>query len=106
MDLVDMIYVVTRKFPDSEKFGLMSQMRRSAVSIPSNVAEGFLRGTTKDYRRFIRMAFASGGELDTQLQITLRQKFISPDEHNSANDLLIEVMKMLNVLQRKLIPNS
>ncbi len=65
MDLVDLIYQVSFNFPHDEKFGLTLQMRRCAVSIPSNVAEGFLRGTRKEYCHFIQMAFASAGELDT-----------------------------------------
>ncbi len=69
--LVKLVYELTNRFPDSEKFGLVSQMRRSAVSIPSNIAEGRYRGTKKDYCQFLTIAFASGAELETQVEIAV-----------------------------------
>lgn len=80
MEVVDMIYDVTKSFPHEELYGLTNQMRRSAVSIPSNIAEGFLRKTTRDYLRFVTMAFSSGGELETQLEIARRRQFISQSD--------------------------
>lgn len=102
MDLTDQVYSQTSMFPDAEKFGLVSQMRRCAVSVPSNIAEGFLRGSRKEYAKFVRFAFASAGELDTQLEIAKRQSFISEEEYRSLQMLLTEIMKMLNSLINKL----
>src|SRR3989338_6933780 len=69
IELVAEIYKLTELFPKSEIFGLTSQMRRAAVSIPSNIAEGSKRGTQKDFKHFLMMAFGSGGELETQFAI-------------------------------------
>lgn len=63
------IYKLTENFPKSEIYGLTSQMRRAAVSIPSNIAEGKMRGTRKDYRHFLLNAYGSGAELETQIEI-------------------------------------
>lgn len=69
VQLVKLVYELTSTFSDSEKFGLVSQMRRSAVSIPSNIAEGRYRSTKKDYCQFLTIAFGSGAELETQLEL-------------------------------------
>jgi four helix bundle protein len=100
--LVSEIYRVTERFPDSEKFGLVSQMRRSAVSIPSNIAEGKYRGTKKDFAQFLRVAFGSGAELETQLAIAKRLEKTKNLDYSRVDRLLEEVMKMLNVFIRKL----
>lgn len=92
------IFKVTSKFPKSELYGLVSQMRRCAVSIPSNIAEGYSRGYKQEYIQFLRIAFASGAELETQLLMVKELEFINSVEFNSINDLLTEVMKMLNKL--------
>jgi four helix bundle protein len=102
MDFVDLIYQQTDLFPDSEKFGLTNQIRRSAVSIPSNIAEGNLRGSRAEYARFLLVAFASAGELDTQLEIAKRRGYISSIRYQKANETLIEILKMLNSLIKKL----
>lgn len=65
MDLVVAVYTLTEIFPRNELFGLVSQMRRASISIPSNLAEGKMRGTRKDYRHFIVNALGSGAELET-----------------------------------------
>ncbi len=106
VDLVDLIYDLTANFPTEEKYGLASQMRRCSVSIPSNIAEGQLRGTRNDYARFIAMAFGSSGELQTQLIISLRRKYILENEYSATLELLTEVMKMLGALHRKLKPKT
>lgn len=72
MDLIVAIYKLTEEFPKSEIYGLTAQMRRSAISIPSNIAEGRRRGSRKDYRQFLIMAYGSGSELETQIEITKR----------------------------------
>lgn len=96
MELVSEIYRVTENFPSSEMYGLSSQMRRSAVSIPSNIAEGRRRGSRKDYRQFLVIAYGSGAELETQLEIATNLGFTNQAKQKKANDLLVEVMKMLN----------
>lgn len=76
MALVEEIYAITQVFPDTEKFGLISQMRRSAVSIPSNIAEGAARNSDKDFSRFLVIARGSLMELDTQLTISHRLGYL------------------------------
>ncbi|MEX0877570.1 MAG: four helix bundle protein [Candidatus Spechtbacterales bacterium] len=95
MDLVEEVYNITSSFPKTEVYGLTSQMRRSAVSIPSNIAEGRNRGSKKDYRRFIFMSRGSGAELQTQIEIAKRLNFKDVN-YTKVEDLLEEVMKMLN----------
>jgi four helix bundle protein len=102
MDLVLLVYKMTENYPRSEVYGLSSQSRRCPVSIPSNIAEGRFRGTRKDFRHFLTMAFASGAELETQLEVALRLKFVKENEDQEAVALLTEVMKMLNTMIRKL----
>lgn len=96
--LVIEIYELTNKFPKEEVFGLTSQIRRAAVSIPSNIAEGKMRGGDIEFRRFLLIAFASGAELETQLIIAKRLSKIDKLDYNKVDSLLEEVMKMLNKL--------
>jgi len=104
-ELVKEIYRITDSFPKSELFGLVSQMRRAAVAIPSNIAEGFSRKSRKEYKQFILIAFASGAELETQLLLAKSLKFI-PNDQISVFATLTEVMKMLNVLSTRLKENT
>lgn len=92
------IFRITGKFPKSELYGLVSQMRRCAVSIPSNIAEGYARGYRQEYLQFLRTAFASGAELETQLLIARELGFLTLREFDDVNSLLAEVQKMLNKL--------
>ncbi len=96
MQLVKGIYLFTEEFPRSEIFGLISQMRRSAISIPSNIAEGNRRGTRKDYRSFLINAYGSGAELETQLEISRQLDFGSEENRQKSERLLDEIMRMLN----------
>jgi len=106
IDLSIIVYEITEKFPTSERYGLVSQMRRSAVSIPSNIAEGRARGTRKDFRNFLRIAYASGAELETQIVIAKRLTKTRTLVYSEADVLLDEVMRMLNALIRKMDDNS
>jgi four helix bundle protein len=98
------IYLLTKKLPSDEKFGLVSQMRRAAVSVPSNIAEGQARHTTGEFVQFISHAEGSVAELDTQLTLCEQLKLLSPTECQSAASLLDELRRMLNSLRRKLTP--
>ena len=96
------IYLITRKFPSDEKFGLVSQLRRASVSIPSNIAEGSKRGTRKDYRSFVVIAYGSGAEIETQLLFCKDLGYINENEYIALNNKLTEIMKMLNIMINKL----
>src|SRR3989338_9434733 len=96
MDLVVAIYGLTKKFPKEEIYGLTSQMRRASVSIPSNIAEGRFRGTRKDYLQFLRIAYSSGAEHETQVEIAKRLPKTKNLSYSNVDNLLLEVMKMLN----------
>jgi len=98
MDVVSDIYKVTKNFPKDEQFGLTSQMRRCAISIPSNIAEGRVRNTTKDFVHFLHIALGSCAELATQLDIAQRQNFVSESRYTEIVELLDEVGKMLSAL--------
>lgn len=96
--LTTKIYEATKKFPRDEVFGLSSQMKRSAVSIPSNIAEGSRRITKKDKNNFYSIAFGSASELETQIEISFNLKFIKKEEYQDLISLLVEILKMLNKL--------
>lgn len=102
MTLTVTIYELTKHFPKSEIYGLTSQMRRAAISIPSNIAEGSMRSTRKDYRNFIINALGSGAELETQIAIAKRLPFGKNLNYMQIDGLLLEIMKMLNTLAKKL----
>lgn len=104
IELVSEIYKVTEKFPRSETYNLVSQMRRAAVSIPSNIAEGTRRGSRKDYRQFLLIASGSGAELETQIEIAKRLPFGRGLDYAKADVTLLEVVKMLNKLTSSLSP--
>ena len=106
VDLSIEIYKLTSTFPKEEVYGLVSQMRRSAISIPSNIAEGKCRGTKKDFANFLKIAFGSGAELETQIVITKRLPFGTKLNYNIIDRLLEEVMKMLNSLISHLKTND
>jgi four helix bundle protein len=92
------IYSTTKKFPKDELFGLVSQMRRCSVSIPSNLAKGNMHGGNKEHIQFLRIAYDSGAESETQLLLAKDLKYIEDMEYNELTSLLSEVMKMLNKL--------
>ncbi|MEK7146722.1 MAG: four helix bundle protein [Patescibacteria group bacterium] len=104
IQLVVIIYELTEYFPREELYGLTSQIRRAAVSIPANIAEGRFRGTRKDFSQFLRISYGSGAELETQIEIAKKLKKTSNLDYSKADSLLLEVMKMLNAMIRKLNP--
>ena len=102
MHWVTLVYSLTSKIPESEKFGLISQIRRSSVSIPSNIAEGYGRNYKKDYSRFLQISRGSLFECQTQIEIALNLGFISREDCKEINDFSTEIEKMLNSLINKL----
>ena len=96
------VYRLAEKFPSSELYGLASQMKRAAVSVPSNIAEGSRRSSRKDYRHFLLIAFGSGSELETQIEVAKNLPFGKSLDYSHVSTLLEEVMRMLNVLVSKL----
>ena len=102
MDLVVQCYKLSQCFPDSERYGLVSQLRRAAVSIPANVAEGWGRNSTKDYIRFVSVAFGSLTEVETHLQIAERLGYINAEQAGRLLEQTSEVSKMLVALRKSL----
>lgn len=102
MLLCEQIYGETKGFPKSELYGLTNQIQRSAVSIPSNIAEGQRRGHKQEYIQFLRIAFGSGAELETQLILAKNIGYLREESFTKLINLLEEVMKMLNVLLSRL----
>lgn len=102
MELVRETYLLTAQFSREEVYGLASQMQRAAVAIPSNIAEGYLRGHRKEYVQFLRVSIGSAAELETQILICKSLKKFKSLEFSKAESLLNEVMKMLFVLISKI----
>lgn len=98
MDFIDEVYSVTKSFPKDEAYGLTSQLRRCAVSIASNIAEGSSRASTKEFIRFIEISYGSLAESETQIFIAQRQKYLSEDITKQLLDKTSEIGKMLNGL--------
>jgi four helix bundle protein len=101
--LVKLIYQITQTFPAEEKFGLVSQMRRAAVSVPSNIAEGQARHTTGEFIQLVSHAEGSVAELDTQLVVAIELGYCTCSKAQAAFELISELRKMLNALRRKLL---
>ncbi len=102
MLFVKEIYQVTEKFPKSEIYGLISQMRRAAVSIPSNLAEGAARKGKKEFKRFLYIAQGSISELDTQIELCLMLGYFDKDQYDRLIGSLNTISKMLFGLSRSL----
>ena len=106
IDLTLDIYKTTEGFPKEERYGLTSQLRRAAVSIPSNVAEGRYRGSRKDFAHFVRIALGSSAEIETQILIAQKFGWLNEKDFLRISDLLSQVGKMLNGLVQKLAAGS
>lgn len=102
IDLVEEIYSLTMYLPNSEKFGLIPQMRRSAISIPANIAEGWGRKSTGNFIQYLNISSGSLAELMTQLEIIKRLKLVDLSEITKSESLGIEISKMLFVLIKNL----
>jgi four helix bundle protein len=94
IELAKAIYKVTDSFPAKETYGIVSQMRRSVVSVPSNIAEGFMRRHNKEYRQFLYIALGSLAELETQVIISEQLGFLNNEESNKIQTNIDEIDKM------------
>lgn len=101
MDLVTKCYTFSSNFPKDEQFGLTSQIRRCSISIPSNISEGFGRGTNKDYHRFLTISLGSLFEFQTQIEIAYNLKYISEENFNKLYEDSRELERMLSAFIRK-----
>jgi len=102
IEIVDVVYKMTGKFPKEERYGLASQMQRAAVSIASNIAEGFARQHTKEYQQFCYIALGSCAELETQLIIAQRRNYVSSEAFSELEDYLDHESRMLMNLIKSL----
>ncbi len=102
IELFDSVYAFTRHFPSEERFGLTSQMRRSSVSIASNIAEGSGRGSNPDFARFVEIAYGSLMELVTQMKIANRQGFLAKDIYDDVYVKSETISRMLSGLRSSL----
>lgn len=103
IEIVKKVYSITILFPSSEKYGLVSQMNRSAISIPSNIAEGCSRKTSIDFARFIEIALGSSFELETQLIIANNLNYISEEQTKTIIEELNILQKRLNALREAIL---
>ena len=101
IELASAIYKVTKNFPNEEKFGIISQMRRSSVSISSNIAEGAGRNSDNEFRQFLNISFGSCSELETQLIISQNLEYLTEDEFEEIATELNEIQRMLFTLIKK-----
>lgn len=102
IDLVDKIYVLTEQFPSQERYGLIAQMQRSVISVPSNIAEGFMRQHTKEYKQFLFIALGSCAELETQLIISHRRTYIAQEALEELQEYVDHESRMLMNLIKSL----
>ncbi len=102
MKLAKLVYEHTKNFPSDERFGLVPQMRRAAVSIPSNIAEGFNRHSTKEYKQFLSVALGSVGELETQYLLAESLEYMDVSRLPELAEELDAVSRMLRALIAKL----
>ncbi|MBI5236331.1 MAG: four helix bundle protein [Deltaproteobacteria bacterium] len=102
VDLVEKIYRETRSLPKEEIYGLTGQMRRAAVSIPSNIAEGQSRNSTGEFRQFLGISKGSLAELETQIEVAGRLKYLTSQQLENLLRECMEIGKMLNGLMRSL----
>jgi four helix bundle protein len=102
MILVTEVYQLTNSFPKEEIYGLSSQIRRSSISIPSNIAEGYGRDGNKDYLKFLNIAIASLFEMQTQLEISFNLKYITEIQFNKIHEESREIERMLSSFTRKI----
>ena len=98
MEMVTSIYLMTKTFPREELFGLVAQMHRAAVSVPSNIAEGYARGTDREKLHFLRISSGSISEIETQLMLSLNLGYIGQETYDELSELITSIWKQLNSL--------
>ena len=102
IEIVSDIYLLTKKFPKEELYGLTSQIRRSAISVPSNIAEGFRRYHNKEYKQFLYISLGSCAELETQIAIAKNLKYITEEKEIELTEKLDHICRMTSNLIKKL----
>ncbi len=98
IEMVTSIYLMTKTFPKEELFGLVSQLRRAAISVPSNIAEGYARGTEREKLHFLRMSSGSMSEVETQLLLSLNLGYVGQEMFDELSEKVTTVWKQLNAL--------
>ncbi|HEY0663963.1 MAG TPA: four helix bundle protein [Thiobacillaceae bacterium] len=102
MQLTESVYAVTRSFPQIELYALANQLQRAAVSIPSNIAEGHTRNTTRDYLRFVSIAMGSLAEVETQIELAARLNYLGIEQRDALFTTTDELGRMLQGLRKSL----
>jgi len=102
MELCKFVYLALAEFPNDEKYGLSSQIKRSAISIPSNIAEGAGRNTDKMFSHFLSIAYGSSCELSTQLELSKHFDILNDENHISLEERIIRIQKMIYKLTQSL----
>tara|TARA_B110000908_G_scaffold97927_1_gene115637 strand:+ start:340 stop:696 length:357 start_codon:yes stop_codon:yes gene_type:complete len=105
MKVVDVVYKITDKFPTNERYSLTSQITQSAVSIPSNIAEGASRSSEKDFARFLEISLESSFELETQLRIAIKRNYVAISEFEVMLKNIISLQKRIHTLRKKKLNN-
>ncbi|WP_224490977.1 four helix bundle protein [Robertkochia flava] len=103
MEITSSTYRLTKGFPEFERYGLVSQMNRSAVSIPSNIAEGTSKSSDKDFHRYLEHSLGSAFELETQLEIARKEGYIDESSYHSFHNRLLDLQKMIFGFKKKII---
>ena len=102
IELVEEIYRISKEFPKEELYGIVNQIRRSAVSLPSNIAEGFVRFHNKEFKQFLFIALASSAEVETQLIVSNRLKYITKRKLDELSDRINKLNRMIMALIKRL----
>ncbi|MEW6120477.1 MAG: four helix bundle protein [Pseudomonadota bacterium] len=102
MQLAESVYAVTRTFPQSELYALANQLQRAVVSVPSNIAEGHARNTTRDYLRFVSIAMGSLTEVETQIELAARLNYLGIEQRDALFTTTDELGRMLQGLRKSL----
>lgn len=103
---IKQLYLLSRQFPKEETYGLTSQLRRSAVSVAANIAEGRNRGTKKEFQHFLNVAYGSLAEAETHIIIAVALDYITQKDAQSVLDVASEIGRMINGLYRSLTPDT
>lgn len=103
IDFVEHIYAMTKNFPQEESYGIKAQIRRAAVSIPSNIAEGTSRNSDKDFNRFLEIALGSAFETQTQLLIANKLNYLAKDDHEILESQLGSIIRQMQKFRKRLL---